>query len=176
MSDCGITTDKIDQAIANYCSDTTKELDNLTEELKSDSELEFTMNKMNNINIRNDIEEIRSQKHDLLTKQLLRDDVDGYMISGVNNDFDEQIANHRERERSTSPFYARLNEKVEENNINNLLYTEQKPMSSTDSARPNIYHHQNSNLNDFTNAISTNSVYNGCNELMLHSVNLDDGI
>lgn len=187
MSDCGITTDKIDQAIANYCSDTTKELDNLTEELKSDSELEFTINKMNNINITNDIQ-MRSEQHngDLITKQLLHDAVDGYMMNGIIGsgkiEFDDIITNHQEHDRSTSPFYTRLNENIVENSFNNVLYTEQKPIctqtSAVENSRSMIYHHhhQNGNLNDFTDLSSTNSANDVCNELMLHSVNLDDGM
>lgn len=183
MSDCGLTTDIIDQAIANYCSDTTKELDNLTEELKSDSELEFTINKLNNLNTTTEIT-IRShqqQNGDSLTKHLLHDAVGSYMNGGGSSSSSIDGGNaHRERDHSTSPFYTHLSENGVTNSFNNVLYDEPIKSSTTTAiesktsfVQPTIYHHQNGNSNDCVDGHVGGSANDVCNELMLHSVNLD---
>lgn len=156
MSDCGLSTDMINQAIANYCSDTTKELDNLTEELKSDSELEFTMNKIH-LNDNNQHKNVPTAKNEYI--------VNGRDDNCHDNDISSPFNTHNAIETD--------GESIENNFIH--LYDKTKPNEGEKCGEVGVGGENKERERNGQSIEETKDTVDGgdvCDPMMMHSVNL----
>lgn len=102
MSDCGVLSESGDQAIANFCTDTYRELDNLTEELKhTDTDLASVNTNILKLNENNQNCDVESQRRFF--------------------DVDEN-AQHGLIEEYASPSYTHLNQAIESRYSGDVMF------------------------------------------------------